>query len=73
MAAVPTPEVPENLDVRDAVNALPEKFRLAVILYYFNGLDIAKASEILGIPPGTVKYRLHRARELLKGRLGDDG
>lgn len=69
MSSIPAQEEPEDFEVRDAVNALPEKYRLVVILYYFNGLDIAKTSEILGIPPGTAKYQLHRARELLKGRL----
>ena len=60
-------------DVRDAMNELPEKYRIVTVLYYFNGLDIKKTSEILGIPSGTVKYQLHKARELLKRRLGQYG
>lgn len=58
--------------IRDAVSDLPEKLRLAVILHYFNGLDVKKTGVLLHIPEGTVKYRLHRARELLKGRLKMD-
>lgn len=73
MATIPAPEATEGSDVRDAVNELPEKYRLVVILYYFNGLDIEKTSGILGIPPGTAKYQLHRARELLRGRLDHAG
>jgi len=55
------------------MNELPEKYRIVTVLYYFNGLDIKKTSEILGIPSGTVKYQLHKARELLKRRLGQYG
>ena len=60
-------------DVRNAVNALPEKYRLAVILHYFNDLDIKKTAETLGIPEGTVKYNLHKARALLERSLHTDG
>lgn len=58
-------------EVKQAVNELPEKYRLVVTLYYFNDLDIKKTSQALNIPEGTIKYHLHRARELLKRRLND--
>ena len=73
LSGIAEPEQPDDSDIREAVNALPEKYRAAVVLYYFNGLDVNKAAQALGIPAGTVKYQLHRARELLKGRLGEDG
>ena len=69
LSNVPAPEGPDYSDVRHAVNQLPEKYRLVTVLYYWDGLDITKTAETLGIPPGTVKYRLHKARELLRGRL----
>jgi RNA polymerase sigma-70 factor (ECF subfamily) len=55
------------------VNGLPDKYRVVTVLYYFNGLDVAKTAEILKIPAGTVKYQLHEARKLLRGRLENDG
>jgi RNA polymerase sigma-70 factor (ECF subfamily) len=71
--SVPAPEEADYSDVRAAVDALPDKLRTVVVLYYWNGVDVKKTAEALGIPEGTVKYRLSRARELLKGRLSEDG
>ena len=73
LSNVPADEQADYGDVRDAVNALPEKYRLAVILHYYNDLDIKKTADVLNIPEGTVKYNLHKAREILKRSLGDDG
>ena len=70
---IPEPEQPDYSEVREAVDELPPKYRIVTILYYFNGLDVKKTSEILQIPVGTVKYQLHKARELLKGRLERNG
>ena len=66
------PDDPAYREVRDAVRSLPEKLRLAVILYYFNGFAVEATAELLRIPPGTVKSRLARARTLLKERLQDE-
>ncbi len=62
--------------VRLAVQALPEKYREAVVLFYFHEMNVEKAAQTLGIPPGTLKARLHRARgrleRHLRRRLGAD-
>ena len=66
---------PEKVDYRplyEAIDHLPEKYRLAVILYYFDDRDIAATAQILGIPSGTVKSRLDKARKLLKEALGNE-
>lgn len=55
--------------VRRAVLALPEKYRDALVLFYFHGMDIAEAAGSLRLPEGTLKARLHRGRELLRGKL----
>ncbi len=55
--------------VRRTVTALPEKYRDAVILFYFEGMDVTEASKRLGVPEGTVKARLHRARGMLEKKL----
>jgi len=68
---IPAPQAEDYSEVREAVNALPEKYRVAVILHYYNDMDIRRTAETLGIPEGTVKYHLHKARELLKRSLGD--
>jgi len=55
--------------VRRTVQALPAKYRDAVVLFYFHEMNVNRASESLGVPPGTLKARLHRARALLARRL----
>lgn len=47
--------------VRAAVARLPEALRQTVLLVYFQGLRYQEAAEVLGIPVGTVKSRLHAA------------
>ncbi len=48
-------------EVREAVAALPDLLKQVVILTYFQGLKYQEAAEILGVPLGTVKSRLHAA------------
>lgn len=57
-------------DLRRKVLLLPEKYRDALILFYFQGQDIAEAARILEVPEGTLKARLSRGRDLLRARLG---
>ena len=71
LESIPAPLPEDYSDVREAVNTLPEKYRMAVILHYYSGMDIQRTAEVLGIPEGTVKYHLHKARELLKRSLED--
>jgi len=54
--------------VRRAVLALPARYRDALVLYYFEERDVSEAAAVLGVPEGTLKARLARARELLKRR-----
>jgi RNA polymerase sigma-70 factor (ECF subfamily) len=55
--------------VRRAVLALPPKYREALILFYFHGMDIPAAAQSLGLPQGTVKARLSRGRDILRRKL----
>lgn len=57
---------PELRPMRDAVLALPEDYRLAVILHYVEGYGVGETARLLHVPVGTVKSRLYRAREILK-------
>ena len=52
-----------------AINALPYKYKTVITLSYFNELSEKNVSDILGIPAGTVKSRLHKAKQLLKKEL----
>jgi RNA polymerase sigma-70 factor (ECF subfamily) len=58
-----------DLAVRRAVGALPAKYRESLILFYFHDMDVATAARSLGVPEGTVKARLSRGREILRGKL----
>lgn len=60
----------EDRLVRRAVLALPRKYRDAVLLYYFHDMDVTRAAATLGLPEGTVKSHLHRARKRLEQHLG---
>jgi RNA polymerase sigma-70 factor (ECF subfamily) len=55
--------------VRRAVSALPSKYRDALVLFYFHDMDLAATAQSLGLPEGTVKARLFRGREMLRGKL----
>lgn len=58
-------------EVEDALKRLPDQFREVVILCDLEGLSYAEAAQALGIPIGTVRSRLSRAREILRQWLWD--
>jgi RNA polymerase sigma-70 factor (ECF subfamily) len=55
--------------VRRAVMALPLRYREPVVLFYFHEMDVAAAAQTMGLPEGTLKARLSRARALLRRRF----
>src|SRR5579885_568492 len=64
------PEPPEWLpEIQEEVNRLPERYRAPIVLCYLEGRTHEEAAGQLGIPVGTVKIRLSRGRERLRGRL----
>jgi RNA polymerase sigma-70 factor (ECF subfamily) len=64
--------------LRAAIDGLPEKYRAVITLYHLQGRQYDEIAEVLGLPMGTVKTHLFRAKDLLRRRLaglrdGGDG
>jgi RNA polymerase sigma-70 factor (ECF subfamily) len=55
--------------VRRALQSLPEKYRDALVLFYFHDMDVVQTASSLGVPQGTVKARLSRGRDILGRKL----
>lgn len=71
-ARSPETEVLERMpesEVKEALEALPEQYRLAVLLADVEGFSYKEIADILEIPIGTVMSRLHRGRKLLQHAL----
>jgi RNA polymerase sigma-70 factor (ECF subfamily) len=59
-------------EILEAIDSLGEKHRLVVILRYYAGLSNEEIAQTLSIPSGTVRSRLHTARQRLKAVLADN-
>lgn len=57
--------------IMDALGRLDDDHRIAVILRDLEGLDYRQIADIVKVPVGTVKSRIHRARMMLRTRLGN--
>jgi RNA polymerase sigma-70 factor (ECF subfamily) len=66
----PGPE-PDNADLRAALAAIAPPFREVIVLHYLADMGVDEVAAVLGVPVGTVKSRLSRARAALAERLGD--
>lgn len=58
-----------HLSITQAIASLSEKNRLAITLYYIDGLSYDEIGDFLSVPQSTIKSRLHRARKRLKKEL----
>ena len=56
-------------EVGRAIATIPEKYRLALVLRDIEGLPYEEIAEVLGVPGGTVRSRINRARSMLKRKL----
>jgi len=57
--------------VQYEITRLPDKYRAVIILKYMEDLPLQEISEILDMPLGTVKTRIHRGREALRKQLSN--
>ena len=53
--------------IRDALAKMPYSYRAPLVLRFYNELPYQEISDILSIPEGTVKTRIHRGKTMLKG------
>jgi len=58
--------------LHEAIDRLPEKLRVTIILFYFRDMDLKSTAKVLGIPVGTVKSRLSKSKKLLKEALKNE-
>lgn len=62
----------DNMDhIREAVDRLPEKLRMTVILFYFHDMGEKRTAKALKVPVGTVKSRLNKAKKILREEIKD--
>ena len=62
-------DVELRLDLANAIEALPETYREALVLFYYCDLSVAETAGRLGIANSAARVRLHRGRELIRLQL----
>lgn len=55
--------------IRNAIAELPEYYRVVVVFRYFEDMSVPEIAVVLGIPEGTVKFRLHKAKNMMRRKL----
>ncbi len=65
-------ETEQQRRVFNEVQSLPEKYRLAIYLYYFEGMPAAECARVLKISEEALRKRLSRGRDILRKRLESD-
>ncbi|MCL2386539.1 MAG: RNA polymerase sigma factor [Defluviitaleaceae bacterium] len=59
--------------IRDALASLDDKFRIPILLHYFDEWSLEEVAQICSVPKGTIKSRLHKGRALMKAALEKEG
>lgn len=62
----------EHFDLQTAIETLPDKYRIPILLKYFSGMTVDEIAWTLSIPSGSVKAYLSRGRNELKQKLKED-
>ena len=59
----------DQLRVRRFVDALPDRYKLVILMFYMENMSIDEIASALKVPNGTVKSRLHKAKQVLKEKM----
>lgn len=62
-------DIAEQMDVADALDLLPEKYKTALMLRFYQDFTVKQIANVMDCPEGTVKTSLHRGLTLLKKNL----
>lgn len=62
-------DIVQQLDVANAMDVLPEKYKTALMLRFYQDFTVNQIAEVMGCPEGTVKTLIHRGLALLKKEL----
>ena len=73
IAADDAPAADDLEQLQQELERLPIVERDVLTLFYLNELSLAEIAEVLGVPAGTVKSRLHRARRMLRAEMNAQG
>ena len=69
---IPIP-LSEDLQLSDTLKRLDEGLRLPLVLHYMENLSVKEIAQVMHLPQGTVKNRLHRGREKLARLIREEG
>ena len=69
---IPAGDSIPDLALHDALRNLDVGLRMPVVLHYIEGYTLQETARLLGIPLGTAKHRLKRAKSILKEQLGEE-
>lgn len=78
--SVPMEQMPESaeeekvhiVELRNALERLPQRYRTMVVLHYMEGYDVREVAQIMGTTKGAVCAGLSRARQKLKEMIGEE-
>jgi len=59
-------------ELHKVIGTLPKKQKLVIVLKFFRDLSVSEVAQILRIPEGTVKSRLHQAKKTIRRRLSNE-
>jgi RNA polymerase sigma factor (sigma-70 family) len=65
---LPDVDLDDRMDVRETLGGLPPRHRAVLVLRYLEDLSEEQTAELLGVEPGTVKSRAHRAKHAFEER-----
>jgi RNA polymerase sigma-70 factor (ECF subfamily) len=68
----PAHEIADRDQLEQGFRRLDADQRIVLVLHYYLGLSLDDAADVLGIPPGTVRSRLHRATDAMRAALDAD-